>query len=111
MCAWAPTPRAAATFARAFPHVLELAEGRVLVGGDAPLAVDPAAWRARLDHPDVRSYLGGIRADRVWAHMERARLAAPSAGGAAVNTDLYPRDEFNAPPQAALPASGTRAGR
>ena len=108
MCAWAPTPRAAATFARAFPHVLEIAEGRVLLGSEAPIAVDPAAWRGRLDRPDVRSYLGGSRADRVWDHMARARLAGPPPA-LAVNTDLFPRDEFNAPPDP--PASGTRAGR
>jgi hypothetical protein len=111
MCSWAPTPRAAATFARAFPHVLEIAEGRVLLGSDAPLPVEPARWRDRLARPDVRGYLGAIRADRVWDHMARARPAAPPSPALAVNTDLFPRDEFNAPPGPAPPATGRRAGR
>jgi predicted membrane-bound spermidine synthase len=107
MCTWAPTPRVAASFAAAYPHVLEVADGRVLVGSLAPLPVDPATWTARLDRPEVKAYLGPLRADRVRAHLARARPGRASYGE--VNTDLFPRDEFNAP--ADPPASGTRAGR
>ncbi len=111
MCAWAPTARAAATFAKAFPHVLEIAEGRVLVGSDSPLAADHAAWRARLDRGDVRRYLGISRAERIWDHMSRARLRVPAPAEEAVNTDLFPRDEFNAPGTPPPPATRTTAGR
>ena len=107
MCTWAPTPRVAATFAAAYPHVLEIADGRVLIGSGSPLPVDIAAWHAQLDRPEVRAYLGGVRADRVRAHMEHSRAGRPTR--AELNTDLFPRDEFNAP--APPPASGRRAGR
>ena len=108
MCTWAPTPRVAASFAAAYPHVVEVADGRVLIGSLTPLPVDLPAWQARLDQPEVRAYLGATRADRVRAHLERSRPGrAPQA---ALNTDLFPRDEFNAR-AAAAPASGTSGGR
>ena len=96
MCTWAPTPRVRATFAEAFPYVLEMADGRVLIGSRSPLAVDAAAWKRRLDELEVRDYLGSTRADRVWAHMVGARLASRGAATIAVNRDLDPKDEFNA---------------
>jgi hypothetical protein len=105
MCTWSPPARVAASFAAAFPHVVEIADGRVLLGSRAPIAVDPARWRERLESPDVRGYLGNARAERVWAHLERARAAAPTSGPAILNTDLYPRDEFNAEAGAMLAMS------
>ena len=95
MCTWAPTLRVLPSFATAFPYVLEMADGRVLIGSNDPMTVDVAEWKRRLDRPDVRDYLGSARADRVWAHMAGAHSA--SRGRAApVNRDLDPRDEFNA---------------
>lgn len=96
MCTWAPTTRVLPTFAAAFPHVLEIADGRVLVGSLAPLPVDAAAWKERLDRPGVRDYLGAGRADRVWAHMAVARSASRLPTRVQTNRDLHPRDEFNA---------------
>lgn len=95
MCTWAPTIRVLPSFAAAFPYVLEMAEGRVLIGSLSPLAVDPASWKRRLESPEVRDYLGRPRAERVWAHMAAARSASRGMP-AAVNRDLAPRDEFNA---------------
>ncbi len=95
MCTWAPTIRVRASFAEAFPYVLEMADGRVLVGSRSPLPADPALWKSRLDQPDVRAYLGMTRADRVWAHMAGARPASRGIAGE-TNHDLDPRDEFNA---------------
>ena len=109
MCAWAPTPRAARTFADVYPHVLSVAEGRVLLGSESPLAVDVAAWSQRLDRADVRAYLGSARAERVRAHLEKARVEPAEGAVADVNTDLHPRDEFNVPQ--AAPATRTTAGR
>jgi hypothetical protein len=94
MCTWAPTIRVLSSFVEAFPYVLEMADGRVLVGSSAPIAADPAEWKRRLDRADVRAYLGSARADRVWAHMASAHPASRGAG--ATNHDLDPRDEFNA---------------
>ena len=96
MCTWAPTARTVASFAAAFPHVLEMADGRVLVGSRDPIPLDLAAWRSRLDRPEVREYLGGGRAERVWAHLAVARSVSRVARPADVNRDLDPRDEFNA---------------
>jgi spermidine synthase len=94
MCTWAPTIRVLPSFAAAFPYVLEMADGRVLIGSNSPLPGDAAAWKRRLDRPEVRDYLGSGRAERVWAHLAASRSA--SRGPAAVNRDLDPRDEFNA---------------
>ena len=96
MCTWAPTIRVLPSFAAAFPYVLEMADGRVLIGSNSPLTVDVAAWKRRLDRPEVRDYLGSARTDRVWAHMSGARSASRGPAAAAVNRDLDPRDEFNA---------------
>jgi hypothetical protein len=93
MCTWAPTIRVLSSFAAAFPYVLEMADGRVLVGSRSPLSVDAAEWKRRLDRPEVRAYLGSARADRVWAHMASAHSA--SRGTGATTHDLDPRDEFN----------------
>ena len=95
MCTWAPTIRVLPSFVAAFPHVLEMADGRVLVGSGSPLSVDAEAWRQRLGRPSVRDYLGSARADRVWAHMAGARTAS-RGGSISLNRDLEPRDEFNA---------------
>jgi spermidine synthase len=105
MCTWAPTGRVAASFGAAFPHVVEIADGRVLLGSRAPIAIDPARWWERLGSPEVRRYLGNARTERVWAHLERARAAVRPGGIIDLNTDLYPRDEFNAAPGTVLAMS------
>jgi predicted membrane-bound spermidine synthase len=96
MCTWAPTIRVLPTFVSVFPHVLEMADGRVLIGSNDPLPVDFAAWKARLQSAEVRGYLGAGRADRVWAHMDGARSVSRGRVTARINRDLDPRDEFNA---------------
>jgi spermidine synthase len=96
MCTWAPTLRVLPSFAAAFPYVLEMADGRVLIGSNSALTVDAAAWKRRLDQPDVRDYLGSARAERVWAHMAGAHTASRGAATDTTNRDLDPRDEFNA---------------
>jgi spermidine synthase len=95
MCTWAPTLRVLPSFAAAFPYVLEMAEGRVLIGSRSPIAIDLAEWKRRLDRPEVRDYLGSARAERVWAHMAGSRYAF-RGGTTLENRDLDPRDEFNA---------------
>jgi predicted membrane-bound spermidine synthase len=96
MCTWAPTVRVLPSFAAAFPHVLEMADGRVLIGSGSPLPVDLAAWKQRLDRPEVREYLGPARAERVWAHLAGAHASSRDLTAIEVNRDLHPRDEFNA---------------
>ena len=97
MCIWSPTERVRLGFARAFPHVVSLSKGSVLVGSLDPIPLDPAAWSARLQKPEVASYLGEKRAADVWKVLSEARATSvrPSMGKQ-VNEDLYPRDEFRA---------------
>jgi SAM-dependent methyltransferase len=96
MCSWAPTPRVAATFREAFPHVLQFNNGAFLIGSNDPLRADKEAWRERVASPRVEGYLG-----RRLAHQLRAALltAAPLHAGPPLlpNRDLYPRDEFRTP--------------
>ncbi len=94
---WAPTERVRATFLAALPHVLELADGQVLVGSNEPIAIDPAAWRLRLYAPSTIAYLGPPRVSSVWEELRKALPARPAAAGVETNHDLVPRDEFNMP--------------
>jgi spermidine synthase len=93
---WAPTDRVRATFYAAFPYVIELGKGEVLIGSETPIPLDFEAWRRRLDAAPMVAYLGPPRVAGVWADLSTARLVA-SGGPAAVNHDLFPRDEFHSP--------------
>jgi hypothetical protein len=94
MCTWAPTPRVRASFARAFPYVLEFGGGEVLVGSPDRMSLDVRAWTDRLRSAAVTAYLGEGRAGEVLALLRTARPLAPTAG-VSTNHDLYPRDEYN----------------
>jgi spermidine synthase len=94
MCTWAPTARVRASFARAFPYVLEFGKGELLVGSPDRIPLDLPAWRDRLRSAAVTAYLGEGRAGEVMALMRTARPLAP-VDGVSTNHDLYPRDEFN----------------
>lgn len=95
MCTWAPTPRTRATFTRAFPYVLELQGGRILLGSNEPVEFDLAAWSARLLAPEVRGYLGPARTGEALRALQSARPVEPSSvPQVAPNRDLFPRDEL-----------------
>ena len=96
---WTPTERVRNTFLNVFPHVLIY--GDLAVGSRSPIPFDPAAIRARLAAPDVRSYFRQAGVDivalmapyldpppRVFAPHDRP----PSSDD--INTDLRPKDEF-----------------
>jgi predicted membrane-bound spermidine synthase len=98
MCSWSPTPRTRATFARAFPQVLECAGGQILIGSVDPIPGDPGVWSARLRAPAVWSYFGTEVAEDVLERLRSCRLGgALAAPDSDLNRDLYPRDEFAAP--------------
>jgi spermidine synthase len=99
MCSWAPTTRVRNSFRHAFRHVLLLAGGQVLLGGNEPIPVDRAAWEARLAQPGVRAQLGGAEAaGAVLEALADARVMDEAPASAReLNLDLYPRDEFRAP--------------
>ena len=93
MCAWSPKPRVTATFMAAFPHVVEMRQGQLLVGSNEPITIDLDAWRARGGSPEVTSYLGANNARKLVDALATARIAdrVPAAD---LNHDLFPRDEF-----------------
>jgi spermidine synthase len=98
MCSWSPSRRVHATFAQAFPYVVEFLGGQVLVGSNEPIVYDLAAWEARLAREDVVDYLGRDRAAEVLAVLRTALPGHPRpALEADTNRDLRPRDEFNSP--------------
>jgi spermidine synthase len=97
LCTWGPTARVRRTFLRAMPHVLELADGSILLGSNRPLALDLAAWEERVMSDAVRSYLGDDRAREVRSILQTARPAEAVGMDEDVNRDLVPRDEFNRP--------------
>ncbi|HET9316695.1 MAG TPA: hypothetical protein VFQ51_13960, partial [Vicinamibacteria bacterium] len=98
MCTWAPTSRVHASFLAAFPHVLELDEGRILVGSADPIPIDVTAWQARLTAPAAVAYLGMPRVNEMLELLRRARPAVRRPiGPDDLNHDLFPRDELNTP--------------
>jgi spermidine synthase len=96
VCSQKPSRRVGLTFAEALPHVLDF--GNMVVGSNQPIALDVAAWEARLGSPAVArrfdaESLSGIR--------ERLRAAVPGARNPTArvgfNRDLFPRDELGTP--------------
>ena len=95
LCSWAPTPRIRASFYSVFPHVVELADGKILMGSNDPLPLQVEVWRERLAQVAVQGYLGSGRSREVLEYLESAREGA--APLVTLNQDLFPRDEFNSP--------------
>jgi spermidine synthase len=96
---WAPTERVRHTFVSVFPHVL--AFGDIYVGSDTPIPFDPNMVAARV--AAMRSYYdaAGLDINAVLRPYLRSR---PRAYGPAdrravtdLNTDTFPRDEFDLP--------------
>jgi spermidine synthase len=96
---WDSTPRMLSTFRSVFPHVLVL--GRVLVGSSDTIAYQEDDVRRRLADPRVRQYyraagveiaglLDPLLVHRPTVHGPPDQPLRPSD----VNTDLYPRDEY-----------------
>jgi spermidine synthase len=109
---WAPTPRILRTFLSVFPHVA--LHSQVVMGSDAPIAIDPTTIATRLSDRQVTDYYtaAGINIGELLApYLTGWSLVGPSDArpGDDVNTDLHPRDEFDIPPLLELPfASGAR---
>src|SRR5262249_47013629 len=98
MCTWSPTPRTAATFLNAFPYVLMIDGGQVLIGSNQPIEVGRGAWAGRLSTPGVKGHLGPEVHAQCLSSLSGARLfqhdELPSG---AINVDLFPRDEYQVP--------------
>jgi len=96
MSTWSPTPRVYATFRAAFPHVVSLSSGQLLVGSNEPIAVDTAAWRLRLTEQNTFGYLGERMFSEVWTLLQGAQAWQPREQ-VELDLDLFPRDEFRTP--------------
>jgi predicted membrane-bound spermidine synthase len=96
---WAPTERVEYTFTSVFDHVVQY--GRVLIGSNEPIVLDREAIAARLADPATQDYylrlgvgLTHLLEPRIWEPVTRVREAVDPE---LVNTDLFPRDEFDIP--------------
>ncbi len=97
MCTWSPTPRTLDTFTSVFPYVLKIDGGQILIGMANPPTTDLEAWKARLESPEIRTYLGPeIQAECLSGiqKVEVIRNGPATADRAKINTDLFPKDEF-----------------
>jgi predicted membrane-bound spermidine synthase len=95
MSAWSPKPRVTATFMAAFPYVVEMRQGQLLVGSNQPIVIDADGWGARAASPEVVSYLGVNNARKLAEALATAGIAeAVAVTTDGLNHDLFPRDEF-----------------
>ena len=102
---WAPTERVERTFTAVFPHVAQY--GPVFIGSNEPVVIDRDAISKRLAHPDTQRYYARLGLDIrtllerfIWSPVMRHR---EDHAADAVNSDLFPRDEFNFPAVFDLP--------
>jgi len=100
---WAPTQRVYNTFIRAFPYVVAMPG--ILIGSNQPIPLDRAAIDARLAAPEAHQYFAraGIDITQLLNKYLDAPVvytpAYPRAQLGEVNTDLFPRDEFDLSPR------------
>jgi predicted membrane-bound spermidine synthase len=99
---WAPTERTHQTFLSVFPYVLRFGDN-VDVGSLQPIAFDPANVYAQGQVKFVHDYFAEAGIDveaMIKDYLEPGKVTAygPDAirpGPADINTDLFPRDEFD----------------
>ena len=100
---WAPTQRVYNTFIRSFPYVIAMPG--VLIGSNQPIPFDRTAIAARLADPAARGYFSraGIDIERLLApYLANPAVydpGYPRAQLADINTDLFPKDEFDLSPR------------
>lgn len=94
MCTWAPTPGTVLTFTQAFPHVLQLDGGLLLIGSNEPIALDREAWGAKFDNSPISAYLGEAVVRECLTSIQQAVMYIPGGERGMPNTDLFPFDEF-----------------
>ncbi len=97
---WAASRRVVDTFASAFPYVLMLRPGDILIGSDQPIPGDAATLAERLGQPAILAHLARGN-PAITAEALRRLVSLPGASWkpgdprpSGVLTDLFPRDEF-----------------
>ncbi len=97
---WCPTPRVFETMRQVFPYLAEM-EGFIGIGSNEPIVIDWEAVKSRASEPYTQAHFAraGIDINALVAEYEGTfHLGVPTTEGATeVNTDLFPRDEFNLP--------------
>jgi hypothetical protein len=100
---WAPTSRVERTFVAVFPYVASY--GDFLLGSRDPIVIDRERVRSRLSDPVVQAYYDNSGVDigsLLGPYIDQApAMFDPSSDRstiADINTDLFPRDEFDIPP-------------
>jgi hypothetical protein len=100
---WAPTARVARTFVAVFPYVISY--GDILVGSRDPIVIDRERIRTRLSDPAVQAYYvnSGVYIRELLAPYidDKPLMFDPNSDRTAIvdiNSDLFPRDEFDIPP-------------
>ncbi len=100
---WAPTQRVHNTFVRVFPYVVSVPG--ILLGSSQPFEVDRTAVAARAADPRVREYYRRAGVDvealvRQYLDGESARFGPDFDRATLVdlNTDLFPKDEYDLSP-------------
>jgi predicted membrane-bound spermidine synthase len=96
VCTQKPSRRVGLTFAEALPYALDF--GNIVVGSNDPIAVDAAAWEARLLRPEVKRRFDAATIEGIRARLRDAVPARRNPGARiGLNFDLFPRDEFATP--------------
>jgi predicted membrane-bound spermidine synthase len=100
---WAPTQRVYNTFIRAFPYVVAMPG--ILIGSQEPIPMDRAAIEARLGDAATQEYFDRARIDirkLLATYLDAPTIYTPTYPRqqlADVNTDLFPKDEFDLSPR------------
>lgn len=107
LCSYAPTDRTRRTFAAVFPYALDIEVpdlATLMIGSNQPLHLDREALRASFQRPAVQAHIRGssspqLSLQAMATFFATARITEldpvnrPHYEGD-VNTDLFPRDEF-----------------
>jgi len=105
---WAPTPRVRRTFLKVFPHVVAYRD--ILLGSRDPIVIDVEAIRERLAERSVREFyktafvdVDALLAPYLAEKPEIFDATHDRSGIVDINTDLFPRDEFEVATRPARP--------
>ncbi|HRH68424.1 MAG TPA: fused MFS/spermidine synthase [Flavobacteriales bacterium] len=97
---WCPTPRVFETMRQVFPYLAEM-DGFIGIGSNEPIEIDWEAVEQRASAPFTQAHFAqaGIDISALLAEYEGSfHPGIPATDGTAeINTDLFPRDEFNLP--------------
>jgi len=97
---WCPTPRVLSTFCSVFPHVA-YSDGLLLIGSMEPIELAWDQLEARLADPFTRTHFEVADIDiavQIEPFKTSLRVIEPAMyEGQGVNTDLFPKDEFQLP--------------